>query len=118
MNARRVKRRPVKRESYLSKTIRTAKIPKASGSAESKWPAFGYSTPGAGSARSAQVTLCGSQKRSFQNQAESAAMLGGKLGIQREKRTQRKKISGWQTIHRPLSPSVFLWLVCSVVWTC
>lgn len=81
-------------KSYLSKRIRTAKIPKASGSAENKWPAFGYSTPGAGSARSAQVTLCGSQKRSFQNQAESAAMLEEKLKIQGEKRTYRKKVCG------------------------
>ncbi|TRY74121.1 hypothetical protein DNTS_026670 [Danionella cerebrum] len=62
-------------KSYLSKSILTAKIPSASGNADNKCPAFGYSTPGAGSARSAQVTLCGSQKRSFQNQAESAAML-------------------------------------------
>lgn len=65
----------IRTESYLSKKMRTAKMPRASGSADSKWPAFGYSRPGAGSARSAQVTLCGSQKRSFQNQAESAAML-------------------------------------------
>lgn len=58
----------------LSKSILTAKIPKASGKAVNKCPALGYSTPGAGSARSAQVTLCGSQNLSFQNQAERAAM--------------------------------------------
>ncbi|KAK5912162.1 hypothetical protein CesoFtcFv8_002061 [Champsocephalus esox] len=59
---------------HLSKRILKAKIPKASGKAENKCPALGYCTPGAGSARSAQVTLCGSQNRSFQNQAERAAM--------------------------------------------
>lgn len=59
----------------LSNSILTAKIPKASGKAESKCPALGYSTPGAGSLRSAQVTLCGSQNLSFQNQAERAAIL-------------------------------------------
>lgn len=58
----------------LSKSILTAKIPRASGKAFNKCPALGYSTPGAGSARSAQVTLCGSQNLSFQNQAERAAM--------------------------------------------
>lgn len=58
----------------LSKSILTAKIPKANGKAANKCPALGYSTPGAGSARSAQVTLCGSQNLSFQNQAEKAAM--------------------------------------------
>lgn len=61
----------------LSKSILTAKIPKASGKAVNKCPALGYSTPGAGSARSAQVTLCGSQNLSFQNQAERAAMFHG-----------------------------------------
>lgn len=59
----------------LSNSILTAKIPTASGKAESKCPAFGYSTPGAGSARSAQVTLCGSQNLSFQNHTERAAMI-------------------------------------------
>lgn len=58
----------------LSKSILKAKIPKAIGKAANKCPALGYSTPGAGSARSAQVTLCGSQNLSFQNQAERAAM--------------------------------------------
>lgn len=61
----------------LSKSILKAKIPKAIGRAANKWPALGYSTPGAGSARSAQVTLCGSQNLSFQNQAERAAMFRG-----------------------------------------
>lgn len=58
----------------LSKSILMAKIPKASGKAVNKCPALGYSTPGAVSAKSAQVTLCGSQNLSFQNQAEKAAM--------------------------------------------
>lgn len=61
----------------LSKSILKTKIPKAIGKAVNKCPALGYSTPGAGSARSAQVTLCGSQNLSFQNQAERAAMFGG-----------------------------------------
>ncbi len=61
----------------LSKIILTAKIPKARGKAVNKCPALGYSTPGAESARSAQVTLCGSQNLSFQNQAERAAMFHG-----------------------------------------
>lgn len=58
----------------LSKSILRAKIPKASGKAVNKCPALGYSTPGAVSSKSAQVTLCGSQNLSFQNQAENAAM--------------------------------------------
>lgn len=58
----------------LSKSILTAKIPRANGKAVNKCPALGYSTPGAVSAKSAQVTLCGSQNLSFQNQAEKAAM--------------------------------------------
>lgn len=58
----------------LSNNILTPKIPKASRKAVNKCPALGYSTPGDGSARSAQVTLWGSQNRSFQNQAERAAM--------------------------------------------
>ena len=66
------------RSSYLSNSILTAKIHKANGKAESKCPAFGYSTPGAGSARSAQVTLCGSQNLSFQNHAEIAAISNSK----------------------------------------
>lgn len=61
----------------LSKSILKAKIPNAIGKAANKCPALGYSTPGAGSARSAQVTLCGSQNLSFQNQAERAAMSRG-----------------------------------------
>lgn len=58
----------------LSKSIRTAKMPKANSKAVNKCPALGYSTPGAVSAKSAQVTLCGNQNLSFQNQAEKAAM--------------------------------------------
>lgn len=61
----------------LSKNILTAKMSKAIGKAVNKCAAFGYSTPGAGSARSAQVTLCGNQNLSFQNQAERAAMFDG-----------------------------------------
>lgn len=95
--------------------IRTAKIPKASGSAESKWPAFGYSTPGAGSARSAQVTLCGSQKRSFQNQAESAAMLEGKLEIRERRGRLERKYAGGKRFTAPflsLSLPLSLFLYC------
>lgn len=59
---------------HLSNNSRTAKIPSASGKAERTWLARGYCSPPSGSpARSAHVTLCGSQKRSFQNQARTAA---------------------------------------------
>lgn len=68
------RKHPSPRCTNLSKSILTAKIPRASGKAVNKCPALGYSTPGAASAKSAQVTLCGSQNLSFQNQAEKAAM--------------------------------------------
>lgn len=82
----------------LSKSILKAKIPKAIGRAVNKCPALGYSTPGAGSARSAQVTLCGSQNLSFQNQAERAAMFGGvppPYGAVDEFLTRKKKDGAW-----------------------
>lgn len=53
------------------------KMPKARGRAVNKCAGFGYSTPGACSDRSAQVTLWGSQNLSLQNQAERAAMFWG-----------------------------------------
>lgn len=65
---------------------------------------LGYSTPGAGSAKSAQVTLCGSQNLSFQIQAEIAAMLGriecrkGR-GVATLRKTRAKRN------HRPFSRS-------------
>lgn len=75
----------------LSKSILTPKIPKASGRAINKCAGLGYSTPDECSDRSAQVTLCGSQNLSLQNQAERAAMSltqvlnsGSPAGFQRE----------------------------------
>ncbi len=48
--------------------------PKASGSAESKWPALGYSTPGAGRP-DPPSDIVRKPEALVQNQAESAAML-------------------------------------------
>lgn len=90
----RVRSGPPSPDTYLSKSILTAKMSAASGKAESRCPALGYSTPGAGSARSAQVTLWGSQNLSFQNQAERVAMLSRKEDKGSEEEYQKKKPRG------------------------
>lgn len=61
---------------YLSKSSLSRNTPTARGTAHSRCPSRGYSTPGGGRSRSAHVTFSGNQNLSLQIQAEIEEIIG------------------------------------------